>query len=55
MIGFLPPAPQPEVMRAGALGEHGNDPSLAPPPTEQPDDGDAPSTKRPVFSVRIPP
>lgn len=29
MVGFLPPAPQPEIMRAGALGEHGRDASLA--------------------------
>lgn len=28
MVGFSPPWPQPEFMRAGALGKHGEDPSL---------------------------
>ena len=28
MTTFVPPAPQPEVMRAGALGAHGRDASL---------------------------
>jgi len=35
MKGFQPPAPQPPIMRAGALGAHGQDAQLTPPPVDE--------------------
>ena len=28
MVGFLPPAPTPEIMRSGTLGTYGQDPRI---------------------------
>jgi len=36
MIGFTPPWPQPELMRGGALGQHGADRRFAPDPDATP-------------------
>ena len=54
MAGFLPPAPQPEVMRAGVLGQYGQDPRIMasippPPPPEGDDDKDPPKPKLELY------